>query len=207
MDQIRAMAAEGLNFANNDYDRERYSRLLEIVSRMYGSYLDAPDTTIVARLQKELGACTPKIGVNVAIPATSGRLLVLQRADDKKWCLPCGWVTVGESVDDTAVRETLEETGLHIHVQGTIDLLMKGPTENQFLHHQLNLLMLSELVEEQPVMISDEHEAYQWIEDPNEWDWHPAHLEHATCALAFINNPGSAKLQLSTVASQNFRAG
>jgi 8-oxo-dGTP pyrophosphatase MutT (NUDIX family) len=191
MDKMRGIAVEGLNYANNGYDRERYTQLLEIVTSMYGAYLQAPEETLLARFRKELGSCTPKIGVNVVVHTTTGRLLALRRSDDQSWCLPCGWVAVGESPYEAAERETLEETGLHIHVQGTIDLHMKGPQENKFLHHQLNLLLMTTAIEEQQVVLSEEHSDYDWIRSPEGKIWHPGHLEHATCALAFIERPGT----------------
>jgi 8-oxo-dGTP pyrophosphatase MutT (NUDIX family) len=191
MDKIRGIAVEGLNYANNVYDRERYTQLLEIVTRMYGAYLQAPEEVLLARFRKELGSCTPKIGVNVAVHTTTGRLLALRRSDDQSWCLPGGWVVIGEAPEEAAERETLEETGLCIRVQGTIDLHMKGPQENKFLHHQLNLLLMAAAIEEQPVALSEEHSEYDWISKPEGKIWHPGHLEHATCALAFIERPGA----------------
>ncbi len=191
MDKIRGIAVEGLNYANNMYDRERYTQLLEIVASMYGAYLQAPEETLLSRLKEELGSCTPKIGVNVAVHTISERLLALRRFDDQSWCLPCGWVAIGEAPDQAAERETLEETGLSVCVQGTIDLHMKGPQENKFLHHQLNLLMVAAAIEEQPVTLSEEHSEYDWICTPEGKTWHPGHLEHVAHALAFMKQPGT----------------
>jgi 8-oxo-dGTP pyrophosphatase MutT (NUDIX family) len=195
MDKIRGIAVEGLNYANNVYDRERYTQLLEIVASMYGAYLQAPEEALLSRFREELGSCTPKIGVNVAVHTTSGQLLALRRSDDQSWCLPCGWVAIGEAAEEAAERETLEETGLRVRVQGTIDLHMKGPQENKFLHHQLNVLLIAAVIEEQQVIVSEEHSEYDWISKPEGKIWHPGHLEHAACALAFIERPG-AMLQI-----------
>ncbi len=40
-----------------------------------------------------------------------GKLLLGKRKDGR-WCIPCGHVEWGESVEEAAIRETLEETGL-----------------------------------------------------------------------------------------------
>lgn len=44
------------------------------------------------------------------------KVLLTKRADNGLWCLPSGGVEPGESVEETAVRETQEETGLTIRV-------------------------------------------------------------------------------------------
>ena len=43
-----------------------------------------------------------------------GRLLMVKRTDDGQWCLPGGFSNLGENAAFTAVRETLEETGLQV---------------------------------------------------------------------------------------------
>ena len=47
----------------------------------------------------------------------SGRVLLQKRADNGRWALPGGWVDPGESVEQGAVREVWEETGLRVSVK------------------------------------------------------------------------------------------
>ncbi len=49
-----------------------------------------------------------------------GRVLLVKRSDNGLWALPGGAQDVGEYVAHTAERETLEETGLLIHVTDLI---------------------------------------------------------------------------------------
>ncbi|MBI1258047.1 MAG: NUDIX domain-containing protein [Chloroflexi bacterium] len=42
------------------------------------------------------------------------RILLTRRTDNGRWCLPGGAVEVGESVEETCVREVWEETGLEV---------------------------------------------------------------------------------------------
>lgn len=58
----------------------------------------------------------PYIGVgSIAILRDDqGRLLMVKRTDDGQWCFPGGFSNLGENAAYTAVRETMEETGLQV---------------------------------------------------------------------------------------------
>jgi hypothetical protein len=62
LDELRVLAQNGLHFATNPYDRERYERLFELTTQTYGELLDLPKETIRARFQNDLGYITPKVG-------------------------------------------------------------------------------------------------------------------------------------------------
>ena len=47
----------------------------------------------------------------------AGEVLLQKRADNGWWTLPGGWVDPGESVEQGAVREVWEETGLRVSVK------------------------------------------------------------------------------------------
>ena len=47
---------------------------------------------------------------------TREKVLLTQRADNGRWCLPGGHVEAGESVAEACERETWEETGLKVRV-------------------------------------------------------------------------------------------
>ncbi|SDL04560.1 ADP-ribose pyrophosphatase YjhB, NUDIX family [Glycomyces sambucus] len=49
-----------------------------------------------------------------------GEVLLIKRSDNGDWALPGGAHDLGESIEDTAVREANEETGLDIEVTGLI---------------------------------------------------------------------------------------
>ena len=47
---------------------------------------------------------------------TRDRILMTQREDNNRWCLPGGGMDPGESAAEACVREVLEETGLEARV-------------------------------------------------------------------------------------------
>ena len=60
----------------------------------------------------------PKVAA-CTIPVIQGKILLLQRGIEPgygKWVFPGGFLDRGERVEDAAIRETLEETGLTVEV-------------------------------------------------------------------------------------------
>jgi ADP-ribose pyrophosphatase YjhB (NUDIX family) len=47
---------------------------------------------------------------------TRQKVLLTRRADNGRWCLPGGRTEPGESIIETCLRETLEETGLRVRI-------------------------------------------------------------------------------------------
>jgi len=56
----------------------------------------------------------PTASSGAAIVGPDGRILLLKRADEEIWCLPKGTVEPGETLEETAIREVHEETGLRV---------------------------------------------------------------------------------------------
>lgn len=52
----------------------------------------------------------------------SGRIVLQRRRDNEMWALPGGAMELGESVAQCAIRETREETGLDVEVNGVVGI-------------------------------------------------------------------------------------
>lgn len=60
----------------------------------------------------------PTVGVAVALLENGHLLLGLRR--DGGWCIPCGHVEWDESIEEAAMREFAEETGLQVALEGVL---------------------------------------------------------------------------------------
>ena len=52
------------------------------------------------------------VGARGVILDEQNRLLLIQRSDNRRWAIPAGAMELGESMEECAIREVWEETGL-----------------------------------------------------------------------------------------------
>ena len=52
------------------------------------------------------------VGARAVVLDDQNRLLLIQRSDNRRWAMPAGAMELGETMQDCAVRELWEETGL-----------------------------------------------------------------------------------------------
>jgi ADP-ribose pyrophosphatase YjhB (NUDIX family) len=111
-DELRAHAANGLFYARDPYDQERYRRIQAIAAEL-ASMIDIRSTVDLQRIFREdVYGRTPAVAVDGAVFDEADRLLLVERAGSREWCMPGGAADVGEAPSAGAVREVLEETGL-----------------------------------------------------------------------------------------------
>lgn len=122
------------------FDRTVTTEEDELISTresVYGGTIAGPGTLVRA-------------GVGVVIRDTHRWVLLEKRSDCGLWGLPGGRIEPGESVMDTAVRETLEETGLHVRVTGLIGVY-SSPNE-RIVTYPDNVVQLVDIVVEAEIV-------------------------------------------------------
>ena len=127
LDELRIIAQNGLEYADNPYDRERYDRVLELVTTYYGMSVDLPSSEVRERFAEEVGYVTPKLNAGAAIFNADGNILLMRRTDNETWCLPGGYVDPNETPADAAVREAYEETGLRVEPVELVEVYHHPP--------------------------------------------------------------------------------
>jgi len=114
--ELAAMAKTGLEFANNDYDRDRYARAMKIAEGIAAMTIDAEFTPERPYLG-DLHIPSPKVGCSVAAFDDAGRVVLIKRADNGRWALPGGYAEVGSPPSANALRELHEETGFEAELE------------------------------------------------------------------------------------------
>ena len=110
-DQLRSTANYGLMHQKNPYDRERLQEVLSASARMV-SLLDnrSPDS-VMSIYKDDMDHISPMVGSEAAV-FRDNKLLLIKRDDDKLWAIPGGLTGIGETLQQSALRELKEETGL-----------------------------------------------------------------------------------------------
>ena len=181
LDEIQSIARTGLNFSTDPYARAHYARLLDLATGYYGRALDVPDEAIRARLTGELGCITPKVGADAAIFDDEGRILLVERADDRRWGLPAGWVEPNEAPAHAAVREVREEIGLDVQPVQLVDVIFRPASVRGEAHAVVSVVYLCEVRGGELALSHEVVSARYWAVDAVSV-WHRNHLDLATAA-------------------------
>jgi len=144
--ELQQLAQTGLAFASNEYERNRYKRLTEIVSEIIDSNTQLEKESVRKVLMNQPGYATPKIDVRAAV-LKDGNILLVQETTDNCWAMPGGWADVGDIPTEVAVRETKEESGFDVKpvkVIGVFDANRAGRPLEFF--HAFKIIFLCELI-------------------------------------------------------------
>jgi 8-oxo-dGTP pyrophosphatase MutT (NUDIX family) len=128
-DRLRDISARGLQYAESNYDRIHYRALQDIAMEMC-AYASGQELGEIEPLRDTLFSHhTPLTAGDAAVIDDAGRILLMQRTDNRKWAMPGGGFEVCETPAEGAVREAYEETGVRcqpIALVGVFDSRLWG---------------------------------------------------------------------------------
>lgn len=121
---------------------------------------------------------------NAVVPAASaivanerGEILMQRRKDNDLWALPAGIMELGESIGETAIRETREETGLNIEIDGIVGIYSDPRHLIEYrdgeVRQQFNICFRGRLIDG-TLRRSDESTDVRWI-SPEDLENLPIH--------------------------------
>lgn len=137
-DKIRDMAALGLVFSDNFYERERCECLQSLAMEMMAFATDTPLAEMEPLRATVFARPTPAAVVDTAVINKNGQLLLIRRADNHKWAMPGGALEVGETPAQGDIREVYEETGVRCEITdliGVFDSRLCGSETAFHLYH------------------------------------------------------------------------
>lgn len=102
-----------------------------------------------------------------ALVVHEGCVLLTRRADNGNWSMPGGAQDPGESLTQTAIRETLEEAGVRIRPFGVAGVYtdprhLVHYTSNDEVRSEFTVVYRADYVSGEPT-ISDETTAVRWV--------------------------------------------
>lgn len=181
IDQVRAIAQTGMHYSKDPYDRERYDKLLSLVTEAYSEVTQLPPALLIERLKKDVGYATSKVGVQGALFNPQGKILLERRSDDHLWCLPSGWVDVGETPESTIEKEFSEEVGLHVTAKKFLGYFSRKAGDFGDIHGAVLLLFYCESNGGKLYLSHECIEAGYFYHNEIK-DWHKDHEEQAIIA-------------------------
>ena len=110
-DELRSIAAFGLNFAQNPNDDARYHAVLSASARL-SALLSGESSSEILRQFQENAFQLSALPSAEAVVVQNKKLLLIQRNDDSLWAMPGGITDPGETLAESVRRELWEEAGI-----------------------------------------------------------------------------------------------
>ena len=145
--KIQSIAQTGLHYSENEFDRGRYTQLMQLSAEIVSTYSDHRYEHLLATFLSQKGYATPKVDVRAAV-FENDKILMVREMSDGCWAMPGGWADIGDIPSVSAEREAWEEAGFRVkatRVIGVYDANRDGarPVE---LFHAVKLMYLCDLI-------------------------------------------------------------
>ncbi|MDT8303328.1 MAG: NUDIX hydrolase [Sedimentisphaerales bacterium] len=144
--QLTAVSQNGLAYAEDVYDIERYETIRRIAAEMMSARTDMSTGAMLTVFAKEDGYATPKVDVR-GVVFRDDRILLVKEKIDNGWTLPGGWADPCKSPSENVVREIYEESGFETQAQKLLAVYdrSKHPHKPLMPFHIYKLFFLCEI--------------------------------------------------------------
>jgi ADP-ribose pyrophosphatase YjhB (NUDIX family) len=141
---LLAVAQNGLTYADDPFDRQRYGEVRRCAEGLMSLISDCGVEELHAYAAAGMGHMTPKVSVRGAIFNAEHEVLLVQERADGSWTLPGGWCEVLESPSQAVAKEVREEAGLVVDVEKLVAVLdrdkQRGGPSSLYHVHQMFFL-------------------------------------------------------------------
>jgi ADP-ribose pyrophosphatase YjhB (NUDIX family) len=191
--EIQALAQTGYHYAENEYQRQRYQRLMEIAAEIVSEHSNLENTRIIETFSTQIGYTTPRVDVRGAVFQDKRLLLVRERMDGG-WTLPGGWADVGDVPSKAAEREVWEEAGFHVKANKVVGVYDANRVGRLELFHAFKIVFLCDLIngEAKPSIETSEVEFFSREELPEVLSGERTKIRHIQDAFACLEDPNCA---------------
>lgn len=188
--EIQALAQTGYHYAENDYQRDRYHRLLEIAAEIVSEHSNLEYSLVRDTFQTAIGYSTPRIDVRGAV-FQDGKLLLVRERIDGGWTLPGGWADVGDIPSNAAEREVREEAGFRVKANKVIGVYDANRVGRLELFHAFKIVFQCDLIEGEARSSLETSEVafYGREELPSVLSQERTKLRHIQDAFASLDDP------------------
>jgi ADP-ribose pyrophosphatase YjhB (NUDIX family) len=188
--EIQALSQAGIHYSENQFQRERYERLMQIAAEMISSYCDIGNSSLLRLFNDQIGYATPRVDVRGAV-FRDNKLLLVRERQDGKWTMPGGWADVGDKPSEAVEREVYEEAGFQVSaskIVGVYDANRIGPWE---LFHAFKIVFHCEIVggEATPSIETSEVKFFTFDEIPESFSGERTRHRHIMDAFLSLKQP------------------
>lgn len=190
--QLRALGNNGLRWTDDPYQVERFHAILRLSARLMGLVDVRSAAEIEQIFFEEMHYFTPFAVVDTAVFDDTGRILLIQRADDHLWAMPGGACDVGEAPATAGAREVWEESGYQIEVTDLLGIFDSRYSGTRSSHHLYHLLFTGHVVSGEAATSRETIDVRWFAAEEIPWDaLHPGHVLRIRFALNWRSDPQS----------------
>jgi 8-oxo-dGTP pyrophosphatase MutT (NUDIX family) len=141
---------------------ERLSRAIAASAR----HVSMPIPEFIAELRRHIGQVPLWLPGATAVVIRDQRVLLIKRSDNLAWTPVAGIIEPGENPADCAVREVLEETGIHVVARRLALVSVSPPIVHANGDHARYLVLVFRMdwVSGEPFPADDESVEARWVD-------------------------------------------